>query len=85
MTRRIGSVALDLTALPGPPDTSFLIPLAMIDTPAGRIAIGAGDGRLFFQLYGPQPLLLSADLDALARAVAPRAQEAANFAWVMQP
>jgi hypothetical protein len=85
MTRSIGTVPLDLTALQVMPQTQFLVPLAMIEAPAGRIGIGAGDGKLLFQLYGPQPMLLTADIADLARAVATRAREAANYAWVMQP
>ena len=84
MTRSVGTVPLDLTALQVLPQTKFIVPLAIVDTPAGRIGIGAGDGKLLFQLYGPQPMLLTADIDTLARTVAARAQEAANYAWVMQ-
>lgn len=84
MTRVIGTVPLLLTALPGLPQTQFLVPLAIVETPTGRVGIGAGDGQLFFQLYGAQPLLLSASLDELARAVAVKAQDVANSALVVQ-
>lgn len=81
----IGTVPVELTTLPFPPPERFLVPIAMTETHSGHVGVGATEGQLLFQISGPQPMLIAVSLDDLARAVAARAQEAANYAWVMRP